>query len=221
MNGTMPKRMALSLLIALTLIAAACGDDSSEDGDAAPDDSTTTTTAPPEDAVEPDPWTSLSEGPGRFRTEGFAVPFSFTVEEGWIPVFTSAADNANVQRRDVAVLFALATTAASPDDLIAQIGATEGVELTGETTVDVGGQPGVRYVAGGDHSGVAIEAPSGVFTLDAPIEEAGRVTVLEVDGTVLALVEITGPGRSRHRLGTDRGHHRLHRVGMSVNPTRQ
>ena len=222
MNATLSKGIATTVVALLTLTGAACGGDSVADGPdptatAAPTVAPTEPTAAPTPAPtatseptvtvtesdattddgtdEPAAWSNGSVGPGRFRTQGFSTPFSFTVGESWTPAFVGPPDNANILLPDVVILFVLDTTAASANALVEQLRATGGVELTDETTVDVGGQPGVRYVIGGDHGIVRIATTAGEFTLGASDEEAGRVTVLEIDGSVLAVMEVVGvPG---------------------------
>ena len=145
------------------------------------------------DCSAPVVWDGDAVGPGCFRTDWFSKPFSFTVGESWVPVFAGEPSNANIRLPEVAIAFVLETVATSPDGLAAELAAIEGVELIDETTVEVGGEPGVRYVFSGDYEGVAIATSTGVFTLGGPDEEAVRMTVLEVEGSVMAVVEVTGP----------------------------
>lgn len=146
------------------------------------------------DDAEPALWSNESEGPGRFRAEWFAKPFSFTIADAWVPAFAGAPDNANIRLPGVAILFVLETTAASSDALIANLSAIEGIELTDEALVEVGEQPGVRYTVAGEFDGpVAIATTAGEFTLGGPADEAARITVLELDGSVLVVLEVTVP----------------------------
>ena len=119
------------------------------------------------------------------------MPFSFTVGDSWVPIFTGAPDNANIQLPGVAILFVLETTAASPDALVANLSEREGVELTDEAAVQIGEQPGVRYVVAGDYEGAAIRTTAGEFMFGAPADEAYRMTVLAIDDSVLVILEVT------------------------------
>ena len=204
---------AIAALAALTIGASACGNDEDDavstdapveteapvETDAvdstteAPAVTTLDTTLVGEDDTEAAVWSDESEGPGRFRTDWFAQPFTFTVGDSWVPAFTGAPDNANIRLPGVAIFFVLETTAASVDALIADLSAIEGVELTDEEVVEVGEQAGVRYVVAGDYEGAAIPTTAGEFTFGAAADEANRITVLELDGSVLLIVEVTAP----------------------------
>lgn len=224
MKTKVHKWTTATLLVASMLAGTACSDDSPGNGEISGADPTTTTavattsvadspeeapvpteavptetpvpTASPANGDEAGPavWSNGSEGPGRFRTDWFAKPFSFTVGAAWVPAFAGAPDNANIWLRDVAILFVLETAAGSTDALVNNLNEIEGVELTDEATVVVGEQPGVRYVVAGEYEGASIRTPTGEFTFGAPADEAYRMTVLEIDESVLVVLEVTSPG---------------------------
>jgi hypothetical protein len=68
-----------------------------------------------------------------------------------------------------------------------------GDTLDDEVPVQVGGIAATRYDIGGTGGeALLVETPVGEFTTD-PEGEAARLTLLEVEGTIIAIVEIGAP----------------------------
>lgn len=146
---------------------------------------TTTTTTAPQPAAEI--WSMDAVPPGTFATALFEPGFTVDVLEGWTPFQPESRNQWNIGIPEDHLLNVNAVTAETPSDVVA--GATAGgLELSDSEDVEVGGVPAQRYdVVGGE--GYMFETEFAEFGMDSTTD-SGRLTLLEVGGRVIAIVEL-------------------------------
>lgn len=128
-------------------------------------------------------------GPGTFESVSLQQGLSFTIGDGWGPIFPEAPELINMQLPGQVVLFVMLSRAESTDDA-AVSAASGGLTLENEESVEVGGIAATRYeVAGSGGDSVLVETLFGEFTTNTD-GEAVRLTLLEVNGTVVAIAEV-------------------------------
>ena len=135
------------------------------------------------------PWSMEAAGPGTFASTRFAAPFTFVLDDGWLPIFPEGEEILNMRLPDRAALFVLENEAESVESLLTNVAGQADVELENPRDVEVGGVGGVRFEADGDGV-VRLRSATGEFESNLQ-EEALRMTVVAVSDTVVVMVEVT------------------------------
>lgn len=184
----------LLLLVAGLLVANRSNDDDSSATQ--PDTESTEPAAPPDDEVQG--WSMDAVGPGSFATSLFEPGFIITYPQGWSPYQPESRNQLNIEIAEstelgcepCAFLAVNAVDASSPEDVIAS--ATQsGLQFAEPEEVTVGGVAAQRYeVTGG--AGTLFETEFSTFEVDSA-EGPSRVTLADVDGRVIVIVELSSP----------------------------
>lgn len=180
------KKPAATTLVLIALTLGACNSSQSAATTSTETETNPTTTLTLEPALDSEPWSMESTGPGTFHTTRIESGLTFSLDEGWLPIFPEGPDILSLRLPETAFLFVLTSNATSVDNFLASVSST--LTLSSEESVAVGGIEGLRYEVEGT-GGVLSQSSVGEFTVD-PLEEAPRVTVLDISGSIVAVVEI-------------------------------
>lgn len=158
---------------------------------------TPTTVAPPPTAVEvADPWESISTSllgvAGEYRSNGFFVPFSYTVPEDWwlkpdqaADFFGIGADTVEVQQLTDGI-FLWDLGAGTVDGTISQLIGSDRLEATDPVPTSIGGASGVSLdMTTDDPLGVRLTGTFGIVD-----GEAITAHVVDVGGSVVTIFVI-------------------------------
>jgi hypothetical protein len=207
-----PRATILPALIAALALVAGCGDQG-EGNDPASLDTTaetspaltigeavTTTTETTTSTAVPtaEPWSMDAAGPGTFETTVMEPGFVLTYGESWVPFQPESRNQLNIEITEsselgcapCAFLGVNAVQADSPAAVV-DFAVANGVELADPEPIEIGGIEAQRYeVTGG--AGPIFETEFANFSVDSS-DGPARVTVLDVDGSIVAIVELAMP----------------------------
>lgn len=145
---------------------------------------------------QPVVWSPDSSGPGLFATSKMQPGFVVSIGEGWVSNDVETIDSWSVRLPDAehpalsrAVLWVVDVDATSPQDYL-QDARARGFSFSDPTPAEIGGVPGQRY----DLLGGALDLLRGTagqwVRVNPPIDTV-RVTVLDLDGRVVVVQELT------------------------------